>query len=44
MRMSTARLMDRPEDFERLGLEAGVLPTWEGGPRDSGEAVHNQVP
>lgn len=41
--MSTARLMDRPEDLERLGLEASVVRTWEDGRRDTDEPMHNEV-
>ncbi len=41
--MTTARLMDRSEDLERLGLEAGVVRTWEDGRRDTDEPMHNEV-
>ena len=40
--MFTARLMDRPEDLERLGLEAGVVRTREDGRRDTDEPMHNE--
>jgi len=41
--MSTARLIYRPKDLEHLGLEAGVVQTWEDGRRDTDEPMHNEI-
>lgn len=41
--MSTARLMSRPDDLEKLGLTPGVVQQWEDGRRDSAEPGHNEV-
>ena len=38
--MQPARLMSRPEDYERLGIKKGVVEPWEDGMRDNFEAGH----
>lgn len=41
--MSTARLMSKPEDLEKLGLTPGVVRQWEDGRRDTSEPGHAEV-
>ncbi|MEA5054577.1 MAG: hypothetical protein VB093_14155, partial [Propionicimonas sp.] len=41
--MSTARLMSKPEDLEKLGLVPGVVQQWEDGRRDTSEPGHAEV-
>ena len=38
--MQNARLMDTPDDFQRLGLKKGTVEPWEDGIRDSFAAGH----
>ena len=39
-KMQPARLMDRPEDYKRLGLQKGNVEPWEDGMRDNFDAGH----
>ncbi|MCA1224029.1 lipocalin-like domain-containing protein [Streptomyces sp. 8L] len=41
--MSSARLMSRPEDFEKLGIKPGIVQPWEDGRRDTPAPGHNEV-
>lgn len=41
--MSTARLMTRPEDYDKLGIKPGIVEQWEDGRRDTPEPGHNEV-
>lgn len=41
--MTTARLMGTPADYEKLGIEPGIVRPWEDGRRDTAEPGHNEV-
>lgn len=41
--MALARLMTRPEDYEKLGIKPGVVEQWEDARRDTAEPGHNEV-
>lgn len=41
--MSTMRMMDRPEDFERLGIDPSRVAPWEDGVRNDDGVGNNEV-
>lgn len=41
--MLNARIMDRPEDFKKLGIDPIKVELWEEGRRDSSKAGNNEV-
>ncbi|MDI6666638.1 hypothetical protein QMA56_02820 [Leuconostoc falkenbergense] len=41
--MKSIRIMDRAEDYEKLGIDPNNVQTWEDGRRDSSEPFHNEV-
>ena len=41
--MAKARLMDRPEDYKKLGLDPNKVEMWEAGIRNSDDIGNNEV-